>query len=168
MEHTCYWMKFSRPQDQGTSRNLSFARGSRQRPALPEAGMDHEEAATKLNASAYDQRFWEARYTRDQTSFEWYTALTAKLSELLQELQPGCSVLDLGCGTSALAEDVARLGFNVTGVDYSAASVALCSSRPDAQATYVLGDALALPFPPSSFAAVLDKATFDVRTHCFC
>ena len=72
---------------------------------------------------------------------------------LLDELPPGASVLDLGCGaggptTRALAER-----FNVTGVDISAQSIALARQNV-LGAQFILSDMTELDLPPDSFDAV--------------
>jgi 2-polyprenyl-6-hydroxyphenyl methylase/3-demethylubiquinone-9 3-methyltransferase len=63
-------------------------------------------------------------------------------------------VVDIGCGAGFLANDLARRGHAVTGIDASERSLAV-ATRHDATrtVTYRTGDALALP---------LGDATFDV------
>lgn len=83
-------------------------------------------------------------------------------------------LLDLGCGTSALADALAQRGHEVTAVDYCRSAVAACRARQRSgpasqvthlppQAVYAVADATALPFRDASFDAVLDKGTLDVR-----
>jgi 2-polyprenyl-6-hydroxyphenyl methylase/3-demethylubiquinone-9 3-methyltransferase len=72
----------------------------------------------------------------------------------------GATALDVGCGGGLLAEDVARLGFRVTGVDPSAPSLA--TAREHARAAgleidYVEGRGEALP---------VEDATFDLVYCC--
>lgn len=47
--------------------------------------------------------------------------------------RPSCSVLDLGCGTGTLCCALAERGHGVTGVDPSAAMLALARSKPHAE-----------------------------------
>ena len=55
-------------------------------------------------------------------------------------------VLDVGCGTGALAVRLARLGLDVTGVDPAEASLAVARAKPDAgQVTWLHGDFAAIP-----------------------
>ena len=85
-------------------------------------------------------------------------------------------VLDLGCGTSELADALAARGHELTAVDYARAAVAAAQARarlrrqtqgsaapaPPTPA-YAVADATALPFRAAAFDAVLDKGTLDVR-----
>lgn len=71
-------------------------------------------------------------------------------------------VLDVGCGTGWFTRQLAALpGLQVTGIDLDADSLAFARSR-DARSTYLLADALALPFADNSFDQV-----FSVAALCF-
>jgi SAM-dependent methyltransferase len=64
------------------------------------------------------------------------------------------SVLDVGCGTGAFACLLAERGFEVTGVDPAAASLAVAMTKPGAQRVrWIEGDATTLP------ALAMDLAT---------
>ncbi|MEE8331426.1 MAG: bifunctional 2-polyprenyl-6-hydroxyphenol methylase/3-demethylubiquinol 3-O-methyltransferase UbiG [Acidimicrobiia bacterium] len=65
----------------------------------------------------------------------------------------GAAVLDIGCGGGLLAEAIADLGFPVTGIDRSQASVAAGHDRAR-NVRYVVGDAGRLPFADDSFDVV--------------
>jgi 2-polyprenyl-6-hydroxyphenyl methylase/3-demethylubiquinone-9 3-methyltransferase len=69
----------------------------------------------------------------------------------------GRRVLDVGCGGGFLAEEFARLGFRVTGVDPSRESLAAARRHATAaglQIDYQSGIGEALPFPDASFDVV--------------
>jgi 2-polyprenyl-6-hydroxyphenyl methylase/3-demethylubiquinone-9 3-methyltransferase len=64
------------------------------------------------------------------------------------------TALDVGCGGGLLAEEVARLGFSVTGVDPSGPSLATARAHAAAgglSIEYVEGRGEALPVPDGSF-----------------
>jgi 2-polyprenyl-6-hydroxyphenyl methylase/3-demethylubiquinone-9 3-methyltransferase len=80
------------------------------------------------------------------------------LSQRVALVLPGLRVLDLGCGGGLLAEEFARLGCDVSGVDPSARSVAVARRHACAQTldiTYLVGVGEALPFPDAAFDAVI-------------
>src|SRR2546429_1247813 len=64
------------------------------------------------------------------------------------------TVLDIGCGGGLLAEELARLGARVTGVDPSAASLAVARAHAEGGGLairYLSGRGEALPLPDASF-----------------
>jgi 2-polyprenyl-6-hydroxyphenyl methylase / 3-demethylubiquinone-9 3-methyltransferase len=79
---------------------------------------------------------------------------------LTQELHlppAGLRVLDVGCGGGLLAEEFARLGCAVTGVDPSRESLAAARAHADTHGlaiTYQRGSGEALPFAADSFDVV--------------
>ena len=69
----------------------------------------------------------------------------------------GRQVLDVGCGGGLLAEEFARLGFRVTGVDPSRESLAAArrhAAGAGLEIDYQSGIGEALPFPDASFNVV--------------
>jgi demethylmenaquinone methyltransferase / 2-methoxy-6-polyprenyl-1,4-benzoquinol methylase len=67
-------------------------------------------------------------------------------------VRPGDAVLDACCGTGDLALAAERAGGKVTGLDFS--EQMLARAREKSQTVeWVLGDAMALPFPDASFDA---------------
>jgi SAM-dependent methyltransferase len=74
-------------------------------------------------------------------------------------LRPTGSVLDVGCGTGALARRLRGLGYAVTGADPSEGMLAVMRARaPEVRAVQASGTEL--PFEPDSFDVVLSVATF--------
>jgi SAM-dependent methyltransferase len=74
------------------------------------------------------------------------------------DLRAGSAVLDVATGSGNAAIAAARLGCDVTGLDYVPELLDRARERSAAEhlpVTYVEGDAEALPFPAGSFDAVL-------------
>ena len=85
--------------------------------------------------------------------------------ELVSRLapQPGERLLDLGCGTGAVATRAARAGASVTGLDLSPALVETARRRAAAEGLdveYVVGDCEDLPFADASFDCVCSSVGF--------
>ena len=69
------------------------------------------------------------------------------------------TVLDVGCGTGALARRLTGLGYDVTGVDPSEGMLGVMRSRaPEVRAVH--GSGTELPFDPDSFDVVVSVAAF--------
>jgi len=94
-------------------------------------------------ADAYLERFGES------------SVRALKLAELTALLPAGATVLDLGCGAGVpVARDLARRGFDVTGVDASIEQIRR-ARRNAPRARFLLGDMAAMKFAPASFDAVV-------------
>ena len=73
-------------------------------------------------------------------------------------------VLDLGCGLGYDVRWLAREGFDVTGLDYSAAAIRYAQSKAEPQTEFIVADMAApLPFPDQHFDAVMS----NVAVHMF-
>jgi len=90
----------------------------------------------------------------------WFVGKRLVLDALLRPLlAPGSRVLDVGCGTGAVLEDLRRRA-RVVGVDPSTVALSYCRARGIGQVACASGDRL--PFAPRSFDAVL---LLDVLEH---
>ena len=108
----------------------------------------------KTNCSLYEQgRFREAAGAEFRPGG---LPLTQELAEDCA-LQPGESVLDLGCGVGSTASFLAReFGVSVVGLDSSRLFIQEAQAR-DPQVRWVLGSAREIPFPDCSFDVVFSE-----------
>jgi len=74
-------------------------------------------------------------------------------------------ILELGCGTSRLATELAAAAphWHVVAVDFSRAAIEACRERYGSRENlkWRIMDARALRLPPDSFDAVVEKGTLD-------
>lgn len=96
------------------------------------------------------------RHAINPPRFEYFRQVLARRAEPAQALR----VLDVGCGGGLLAEEFARLGCNVTGVDPSVATLQVADEHAKAQGLdilYLRGCGEMLP---------VDDVQFDVVCCC--
>ncbi|HKU66909.1 MAG TPA: class I SAM-dependent methyltransferase [Candidatus Baltobacteraceae bacterium] len=74
-------------------------------------------------------------------------------------LRRGATILDVGCGTGVASRPFAENGFTVTGVDSSEAMLAQALQHVP-NATFVKGEAEALPFPDERFDVAVSAQTY--------
>jgi ubiquinone/menaquinone biosynthesis C-methylase UbiE len=102
-------------------------------------------------ASVYDQT---TNSKSDLTHFvtqQYIARLTARIA-------PAARVLDLGCGTGVLTKAIAAMGYDVTGVDISAAMLAkIQPESPGDRITLCEASVYALPFEDGSFDGVVTR-----------
>ena len=121
-----------------------------------------------------DARYWETQY-KDHTTFddfEWYISLEDYKQLLLHILTGSHSsvkssqhILNIGCGTSSLAEQLYRSGVrDIVNIDISQSCIEKMRNRCAelTEMVWMQMDATALSFPAHSFDVVIDKATSDV------
>jgi ubiquinone/menaquinone biosynthesis C-methylase UbiE len=82
------------------------------------------------------------------------------LAKLLARLEPGSSVLDLGCGSGDPAGVEIARQHRVTGVDISQAQIDLARQNVPA-GLFLHGDAGSVEFPSASFDAVISFYTLE-------
>jgi SAM-dependent methyltransferase len=88
-----------------------------------------------------------------------YRTILAKLA-----LEPGQSLLDVGCGAGMFASMASERGLLVSGIDASEALIAIARERAPG-ADFRVGDLEDLPFPEASFDAVTGFNAFQFATH---
>jgi trans-aconitate methyltransferase len=99
----------------------------------------------KLGVSSTMKTTWNATLYEDQHAFIWQYG--ASLIDLLAP-QPGESILDLGCGTGQLTEQIAKTGAAVRGIDADAVMIAKAQQNyPDLH--FVQADARNFQVDPS-------------------
>src|SRR5438874_2512188 len=96
------------------------------------------------------------RHEEWASSFE--SPVLAWVDALLERLEPGSEVLDLGCGNGTVTRVLAER-HRVTGVDLSAAQLDRARRRVPA-ATFLHADATELELPEGSFDAVVSTFVF--------
>lgn len=82
------------------------------------------------------------------------------------DLQPGCVVLDLGCGLGRLTETVAETGdLEMVGVDISYQMVKRAKMASSTNSTFVLGDGRMIPREASEFDGAYSVTMFQHIPH---
>lgn len=110
-------------------------------------------------------RDWEQRYRTGDTP--WDTGRrSSELARVLAEEQiPRGRAIDLGCGTGVNAIYLAQQGFDVTGVDLSAAALERARARAaetGVEVEWVQGDVTGLPAADVPYDLVFDRGCY----HC--
>jgi ubiquinone/menaquinone biosynthesis C-methylase UbiE len=110
----------------------------------------------RLVEQGYDQV--AQQYARLEGEAEW--PRLRWLAKLLNRLEPGTAVLDLGCGSGDPADiEIARQHL-VTGVDISQTQLDLARQNVPT-GTFIHGDAGSVAFPAASFDAVISFYTLE-------
>jgi SAM-dependent methyltransferase len=128
------------------------------------SGAADPRAMTAMTSAIRPEVAWSALASRWDSSGAAWNRPVAECLVRRAGLRPGMSVLDAGCGAGAATLPAARAVFPggmVTGVD-SAAAMIVRARREAAQAgiknvIFTCEDASALPYPASSFDAVVSS-----------
>lgn len=107
--------------------------------------------------------FYDFLYSRGCAP--WDLGPRKELVEVVKSgrIQPGRAI-DLGCGTASNAIFLAQHGFEVTGIDYSPAAIALCGERGAAagvSVAWVEDDLTRLQHVRGQFDFLLDWGVYD-------
>lgn len=125
-----------------------------------------------------DRRRVRSSFHKGAQEYDQHTPVQMKVvAKLLQQLKSGrlpekASLLDVGCGTGRLLEQLAITypDYRLTGLDLAPAMLDLARERLPSTVQLVQGDAELLPFAAASFDLVLSSSTFqwlDDLTCCF-
>ncbi|MBM3165934.1 MAG: glycosyltransferase [Chloroflexi bacterium] len=118
--------------------------------------MDTEGKAERGRAVAEilgsDEWCYNTEHQRDETHLNRF--------RLLSHLIEGQKVLEMGCGNGDLSLEIARLGFDVVGIDISEPGIhqaveLVQKENLDAKAQFMVMDATSLEFPDNSFDTIL-------------
>lgn len=108
--------------------------------------------------------YWEDRYRRDPDYFDWFQRY-AGLKELFSKyLRKGDAILNIGCGSSRLSEEMYDDGYSsIANIDFAAPVIEQMTARNKDKKglSWQVMDATALTFPDHYYDAVVAKATFD-------
>src|ERR1700737_65935 len=108
---------------------------------------------------------WYAKLRRSGNQIEEYRKQAAQLTE---GLPAGAKVLELAPGPGYLAVEMARLGFEVTGLDISRTFVQIGQENAREAGVSVdfhQGDAAVVPFEAESFDLIVCQAAFKNFMH---
>ena len=116
------------------------------------------------NASYSTKQYWDERYQKDETPFDWflgYEQLKPLLSNLVNKSD---KILMVGCGNSLLSEKMYEDGFeNIVNVDFSGLVIQQMAERTKKckKMQWLEMDARKMSFADAEFDIVIDKGTLD-------
>jgi len=97
------------------------------------------------------------RYIESCRKDFWQKVFQAELDYLIKHLEESRDILSVGCGPAIIEGELAKRGFNVTGLDVSQEAL---NCAPD-QVRTVAARAENMPFPDNSFDAVIYVASLQ-------
>ena len=97
---------------------------------LPSLGQDHDEGHRTYVAALGDVTWLHTKPFSSPPTYELGRCLHS-FAHIVDALRvgPGARLLDIGCGPGWLSEFLARCGYDVTGVDFSADMIAIAKQR---------------------------------------
>ena len=112
----------------------------------------------------YEKSYWDERYTRDPTPYEWYQPFSRIKPLIEQYLTSEASAVSVGCGNSSLNAEILECGLNkVVGIDVSDVVIKQMQQlyADESRLEWIIADCTAIPLPDASFDFVFDKGTLD-------
>ena len=112
-------------------------------------------------------KYWDSRYLNEHMEiFEWYQTYDTLKEKIIDYLKPEDEILNIGCGTSKLAEDLYIEEItNVTNIDFSENAIKIMEDRYKEQNVKMIYKKMDVTemseFPNNSFNIVFDKALLD-------
>ncbi|KAK9056757.1 hypothetical protein SSX86_024120 [Deinandra increscens subsp. villosa] len=119
------------------------------------------------SVSAYlDPNYWNERFSSED-HYEWLKDYSHFRHLIHQHIKPDSSVLELGCGSSQLCDELYKEGITkLTCIDLSLVAVEKMQKRLFSKGykdiKVLQGDMLNLSFADESFDVVIEKGTMDV------
>jgi len=133
------------------------------------------ENAVEIDNSFYDKTHFASTWWDEQKG--WAAGLhkmnpiradyfVSAFNKNFGEFSKSKKYLDIGCGGGILSEEIARRGFDVTGIDFSPSSIEAAKQHAAkmnlTNVKYIVGNAYSLPFEDESFDGVIMS---DVLEH---
>ncbi len=106
----------------------------------------HLRYPVKVSETSRWREFFDAQAaTYDENPFTQHTAAEVDFLLSLYPVQPGATILDIGCGTGRHSIELARRGYKVTGVDFSSKMLEQARAKAgDVEVEFVEADARTL------------------------
>lgn len=115
------------------------------------------------NEDYREQSYWDTRY-KDEDKYDWFSSYAAFQQLLRQDLRVTDKILTLGCGNSAVSEEMYRDGYqHITNTDFSRVVIEKMAHkhRDLSEMSWLVMDICELKFEPCFFDVVLEKGTLD-------
>ena len=109
------------------------------------------------------QDYWDERYTKED-NFEWCKSYDDFKELSHKHLRNSDRILMLGCGNSALSEQMYKDGYrNIVNIDFSPVVIENMKRKCKhlVEMEWLVMDIASMAFPPNSFDVVFEKATLD-------
>jgi ubiquinone/menaquinone biosynthesis C-methylase UbiE len=131
---------------------------------LPLNDSEEEENSSDFDGPDYGRAsYWDDRYARNQTPFDWYQSW-AHLYSLLGPFFDGTEIaLNIGCGNSPMAVDMGEHFSAVANIDISSVVIEQMeiAYQDRANLLWFTMDCTALDFDNEMFDVAFDKGTLD-------
>ena len=115
------------------------------------------------NAAYKIQDYWDKRYTKED-NFEWCKGYDDFKELIHKHLRNNDRILMLGCGNSALSEQLYKDGYrNIVNIDFSPVVIENMKQKCQhlVEMEWSVMDITSMTFSPNSFDVVIEKATLD-------